>query len=449
MLTQTSGYKRYGRGARASDAVVRPFVCETCRVRAQCGYEVVGDLGDHLRELERVSIITRWSHHTDASVNGVATSRRTLMRLDDALPVGCPRAAPPHRRRWPLPSETVTLRWHQLEIMRSGGKGEGGMRSLGGLKALRTAMFNYHREELVDNPSAVATRDTKLAIVPGSAPSDGVGTELFIKGLEATMGSKSTQADALPPSVARALESAFLDVRGACRSVWAKYEATARRFGVVVGYTLWLRGDEPWKLRFSLFKVQPFLREACPRCGHTHANVLCRERVKTDNRGFDMVMATPLSGAGLNTLGAVEDMLFWRGEVQKVLDARGVKSDYLFVQTNGRAWTNSLFWQKGCIPELRRLQAQRHPGLHGIDLDDSRRAGIRMLRRGGETFVMHTDVRPDYINMVGRWREADTKDPTVLRQRYFGGVPCEVGWQVTAAAPPRSSIGFAAWHSFE
>ena len=326
VLTATGGYKRQGRGARRADAC-RLFVCEICRVRAQCGEDIVGDEGERLRELERVRVLTRWSHQTDGTITAVASAQARLRALDATMPARCPRAAPRFQRKWPLPSASITLQWHQLAIMRFGGKGEGGARAIGSLKMLRTAMFNAHREAMMDNPLAIAAKDAKLANVSGAAPTDAVGNELFVKGLEATIGSKSVQADAMPPSVARALCRAFADLRATASAIWAKYDATAARYAVVVMYSCILRGDEPWKQRFRIFQKQPFLRTPCPMCGQTHALVTVEERVKNNPRGFDLVCATPTTGAGLESLAAFEEMLHWRSQVQKLLTDKARASD--------------------------------------------------------------------------------------------------------------------------
>lgn len=417
---------------------------------AQCGYYVAGDVGDRLREKERVRVLTRFAHQADGTVNGIAGSRRHLVRLDQQLPLGCPRAAPTRRPYWPLPSENITLMWHQLELWGDGkGKGEHGRRAVSGLKDLRTAMFNEHRESMLENPLAVMSGERRISVVSGSAPSHSVGVELFTRGLETTLGTKSTPADAMPPSVARALERALVEAASATRNAWAKYNAVATRLCVVQGYVLLLRGDEPWKQKWSVFSHQPFLHEPCPRCGHRHALVSVNERVKETDRGFDLVMGLPLSGSGLHTLSAVEDMLKHRAEVEKALRAQGIFSDHLFVKPDGRPWKNKDFWQDRAVPELKRLANLNHPGLVGTSLE-GRRATIRMLRRGGDTFYMQAPVRDDLVNMMGRWREKDQRrDPGTMRVRYYGGIRCEDGVKVTLSAPPRSRIGFAAWHSFE
>ena len=70
-----------------------------------------------------------------------------------------------------------------------------------------------------------------------------------------------------------------------------------------------------------------------------------------------------------------------------------------------------------------------------------------MLRRGGETLIMKTDIRTGLVDMMGRWREPN-KDPAKMRERYYS-MGCEDCVTVSSAAPPRTSFGFAAWYPFE
>ena len=453
VLTPTAGYKTRGRGARTADATTQLFICECCRVRAQCGFDVQGDVGEWLRELERVRLLCLWSRQADTTVAAVANARRALRRFDAKLPGFCPAAAPPFRRIWPVPDSRVTLAWAQLEMMVDGkGRGEGGIRAVGSLKALRTATSDAHRQRAMLDPRAVES-EAKIAIVEGTVPADSIGSTYFIRGLEATLGSKSTQADPLPPSVARALEREFVELQQLASGVWERYEAACAHLALVECYTLFLRGNEPWKQRYSVFREQPFLRAPCPLCGHTHARVVVNERVKTDPRGFDMVLGVPLSGAGLHTLKAVESVISLRGQAERLLQARGLNTDYLFVRRDGKPWDNDYFWRAKAVPLLRRLVAAGHPGTTGLDLSNTARSTIRMLRRGGETFVLgKTGVKADLVDKMARWREkARNKEPTLLRQRYYGGptLSCEDGYYVTTARAKRTALGFAAWYPFE
>ena len=448
MLTATT-HREGGRGARAADARCRKFVCEVCRVRAQCGHAAEDEAGDRLRELERVRLLTLWAGSTDKTMSGVAGGVRKLAELDAALPSGCPAAAPPSRRTWPPPLRTITLQWHQLSIMRTGGRSESGMRTVGGLKSLRSAMFNLHREQQIDNPLTIRLAESKLMDAPGSAPTDSVGNEMFVRGLEATLGSRAVKADAMPPSVARAIERDLTLQRQSTRSAWGRYDLAAARLANVQLYSNFLRGDEPWKQKYSTFRRQPYLDQPCPTCGHNHALLTVDERWKMSNRGFDLVLATPVTGAGLSSGRAVTEMLEARAEVARLLTANGTPSDHLFVKQDGKPWDNDYFFRGIVVPILRRLVTARHPGTIGMDLADSRRTTIRVYRRGGETFVKKANVDPDLVDLMGRWRpQQRTKEPAIMRQRYYS-MTCEDGYLVTAAAPPRTSVGFAAWYPFE
>ena len=98
-----SSHKQLGLAARLADARIHEFICELCRVRAQTGSEVTAE-SRPLMELERVRILTRWTHHSDTTATGAASARLALQRLDVDLPKGCPTAVlqrfPP---RWPRP----------------------------------------------------------------------------------------------------------------------------------------------------------------------------------------------------------------------------------------------------------------------------------------------------------------------------------------------------------
>lgn len=311
-------------------------------------------------------------------------------------------------------------------------------------------MFNEHRELNIENTSLVRLNTSKLTVSPGSAPTDGVGNELFVKGLENTLGTKAVKAFPMPPSVARALEREFENLFAGSSGVVARYGAAAAILANLQLYSNFLRGNEPWKQKLEPFLRQPYLDVACPQCGRMHAFLTIEEMTKTSNRGFDLVLATPVTGAGLHSARAVLRMQRMAIEMHRLLAARGIKHDgYLYVKENGKPWQNQDFWKAYVMPALRRLQVQGHPGLVGLDLGNARKAIIRMYRRGGEKFVLQAGVPQDLVDLMGRWRPKQAQsEPSIMRQRYYE-MECEDGWTVTGTAPPRSHLGFAAWYPFE
>lgn len=447
VLTAASHSTR-GRGARVWDVRTRRFLCEICRVRAQCGHLAEDAAGDRARKLERLRIFTLWASSLDGTIKGIASARKRLVDLDAALPRGCPLTVKPFAPFWPLPQQAISLQWHQLSLYTWGGMGEGGLRSAEGLKELRTAMFSEFRERAFEDPLCMASAGG-LAHVDGAAPTDGVMNERFVRGLMNTLGGRCVQADPMPPSVARALERMYERMIDETRSVWGRYALAAAALANVLLYSCFLRGDEPWKIKYSSFQKQPYINDICPRCGHRHLVINIGERTKTSNVEFDVVCAVPTTGAGLHSSRVAARAIRLRGQVGQLLNAIGLSSDDMFVREDGKRWANPDYWKEYGLPGLRQLQAQRHPGLTGIDLKDVRRNTIRMYRRGGETFVMKTDVKPDLVDLMGRWRTQERERmPTIMRQRYYG-MSCEDGYAVTSAAPPRTHIGFCAWFSFE
>ena len=68
-------------------------------------------------------------------------------------------------------------------------------------------------------------------------------------------------------------------------------------------YSNFLRGSEPWLIKFAEFREQPYLDVACPSCGHQHANVCISERIFPfgRTRGNSVGNCTHFSGAGAGT----------------------------------------------------------------------------------------------------------------------------------------------------
>lgn len=449
VLTDATHKDSRGRCARRADAICRNFLCEVCRVRSMCGDEAEGSAGDRARELERVRLLTLWAASTNSTIEAVATGRRQLMRLDALLPRGCLPAVSPFVPFWPLPRREITLEWHQLSLYPWGGHGEFGQRSVDTIKKLSGVLFNEHRERGMEASELIRLPNSKLLAAAGSSPTDSVLHEQFVRGLTTTLGTRANKAWPMPPAVARAIEAALMDGFNASRSVWGKYEAAMARLALVQMYSCFLRGNEPWKQKWKDFMVQPYLTAACPQCGHSHALLVIGERTKTSERPFTLAIATPVTGAGLQSLRAMQQALQMRAKVERLLQARGIRSEYLFVNEEGKVWTNDDFRKRFILPELRRLQVQRHPGLVGVNLSDARVTTIRMIRRGGEIFVKKAKVDPDLVDLMGRWRpKQQNREPTIMRQRYYE-MTCEDCHLVTSARPPVSRVGFCAWHEFE
>ena len=444
-----STHKQRGRGARAHDALCQNFLCEVCRVRAQCGHLAESPAGDRAREIERVRILTVWAGSSDSTISGISSGRQRLFALDGLLPNGCPRTVEPFGAYWPRPSKVISLQWHQIYLSNWGGQSEDGMRSAATLKQLRGVMFNEHRNRSSEN-IALVRMSTKFVVAHGTAPTDSVMNEQFVRGLEATLGTKAQKSAPMPPSVARALEQEFEHLFLTAQGAYAQYAAAMAQLANLQLYTNFLRGNEPWKQKWRNFAEQPFLDADCPQCGCRHLNLIIDERTKTSDRPFDLVTASPETGAGLHTLRITRRVLQQRAKIGQLLRARGkTVSEYLFIQENGRPWTNDTFWKGYGMPALRRLQTAGHPGLVGIDLNNARRTTIRMYRRGGEKFAIMAGVHQDLIDLMARWRpKAAAREPGVMRQRYYE-MTCEDGHLVTASAPPRSRLGFAAWYEFE
>ena len=178
------------------------------------------------------------------------------------------------------------------------------------------------------------------------------------------------------------------------------------------------------------------------------------ERTKREPTGFDLVCATPVTGAGLQSLVAYEELLQLRAEIDPLLRARGIVTDWLFIKEDGKQWNNAHMWKIYIKPILGLLVARKHPGMAGVDLSDSRRTNLYMYRRGGAKFHLlpNNGLNPDLVDFMGRWRvKLANREPAIMRQRYnfTNSMSCEDGYAVTTAAPPRSSLGFAAWYPFE
>ena len=417
-------------------------------MRAQCGHLAESPAGDRARLLERVRILTLWSGSSDSTIAGVSSGRSRLFALDALLPAGCPRTVEPYGPYWPMPSKVISLQWHQLHLSNWGGQGDNGMRSAATLKQLRGVMYHEHRNRNLENTALVKV-STKFLVAPGTAPTDAVVNEIFVRGLEATLGTNAQKSAPMPPSVARALEQEFEHLYFTARGAYAKYAAAMAQLANLQLYTNFLRGSEPWIQKWKTFEDQKFLDADCPQCGCRHLNLIIDERTKTSDRGFDLVTASPETGAGLHTLIVAKRVIKERRSFGQLLAARGKPSEYLFVQENGKPWTNDTYWKSYGKPALHRLQAAGHPGLVGVDLANARRCTIRMYRRGGEKFAKMAGVDPDLIDLMARWRpKAANREPGVMRQRYYE-MGCEDGHLVTASAPPRSRLGFAAWYEFE
>jgi hypothetical protein len=374
------------------------------------------------------------------------------MELDALLPDGCAPSVRPFLPYWPRPGAVVALQWHQASLSTHGGKADDGMRTAGSLKALRGAAFHDHREHGVENPHLVVQPDSKLAVVPGSAPSDSVGNTMFAKGLTNILGVLAAKAFPLPPSVARAIERDFYGIAQSARGVWERYMAVAAAFVSDLMYAAFLRGNEPWKMLWSKFGQQPYLRQLCPLCGHNHLNVFFGgegELTKTSDKQVDIVIAAPVTGSGLRIQLMAERLLELRAMVDKLLRARGIRTDYLFVTRAGAPWANQDFMKDWGLPAMQRLRQEGHPGLAGIDLGDMRRVGIRMWRRGGEMDAIKRGVLPDLIDLMGRWRpKLAQKEPSIMRQRYYT-MRCEDGVKITKKTGARVACGFCAIYPFE
>ena len=418
-------------------------------MRSQCGHVADDEAGDRARMLEKVCILTRFAASTDSTISGLMGARKRLLELDSALPKGCPSTLEPFRPFWPLKNSIISLQWNQVSIYPSGGRGEGGLRSVASIKTLRGAMFNSWRELASESQALIRMSNSKLLLAPGSSPTDSVANETFVRGFETTLGTRATKSTPMPPSVTRGIERELDRVFLEARTVWAKYHAACATLANVQLYSNFLRGNEPWKQRWAAFQVQPYLERDCPTCGHRHLCISISDRTKTTDKPFDLVTVVPVTGAGLHSLRAAKKMLEYRAQVDRLLRANGRRSDFLFVREDGKPWNNDDFWKGYGLPALRRLKATGHPGLAGVDVDDTRACGIRMYRRGGEKFVMMANVNRDLVDLMARWRPRESqREPSIMRQRYYE-MQCEDGVLVTAAAPARTAKGFAAVYDFE
>ena len=147
----------------------------------------------------------------------------------------------------------ISLQWHQIYLSNWGGQSEDGTRSVATLKQLRGVMFNEHRNRSAENISLVRM-NTKFIVAPGSAPTDSVMNEQFVRGLEATLGTKAQKSAPMPPSVARALEQEFEHLFITAQGAYAKYAAAMAQLANLQLYTNFLRGNEPWKQKWKNFR---------------------------------------------------------------------------------------------------------------------------------------------------------------------------------------------------
>ena len=116
------------------------------------------------------------------------------------------------------------------------------------------------------------------------------------------LATKAQKSAPMPPSVGRSLEQEFEHLFVTALGAYAKYAAAMAQLANLQLYTNFLRGNEPWKQKWKKFIEQPFLDVDCPQCGCRHLNLVIDERTKTSGLAFDLVTASPETGAGLHTL---------------------------------------------------------------------------------------------------------------------------------------------------
>ena len=81
------------------------------------------------------------------------------------------------------------------------------MRAVGSLKQLRSTMFNEYRERAQEDPQLVRLSNSKLMMAPGTAPTDSVMNEQFVRGLEATFRKYAGADENAPPGTTLTLDA--------------------------------------------------------------------------------------------------------------------------------------------------------------------------------------------------------------------------------------------------
>ena len=439
---------KHGRGlcARPADTVLRRFVCEVCRLRAQLGTEITEEYA-FLLEIERARLITTWNAQTDGTASELAGNRKKMAKLDATMPPGARILRPLHEPFWPAAAPEVSLAWHMLRDSLVGGKGKDGVKAVSSVGKLRSAFFSDFREWNMDNFSLLNFRGGNHAMLPGSATTESLAFEQFHHGLRVRMGETCIRAFPMPPAVARSLERLFTSWSSQAadqrKGRWPAFYAAAARLAHVLYYTLGLRGTELWGVEYGPFVKAIRLDEAnpCPWCGRCHIGLPINVRTKKDptnkmsGRGFDLVSA-PVTDAGLQVGEAAMRYLELRASLN-------IKSRLLFAKEGDKPWNTQFFWRNYVLPGLRTLSATGDRSVRHLPWSEPRQWYIRVYRRGAHEFYVKSDANKDIKDMVFGWKPRSEPKPGHISQVYYD-IHCEDMVKLTSKKPESTRFGFFA-----